>query len=455
MRRVLQFIAAGIGLLSLAPAQATNVFRLEGYGPISRAMGGTSAAFDVGGAGLLGNPATLGLAASGYRLDLGLDLITTDIQVTNGATGETVSSSRKDLSSAYYAPELAFTGRSGALSWGVGAYAGGGLGTEYGSRSFLSRTPGGVDSGLENASRLLVLQIPAGVAFQVNDRLTVGAALEAVWTGMNLELLLGADQVVGLIGQNRARGSLVPVLAGIPGLQGAHFSLSNGNDVQSGVDAWGWGGRFGLTYQLGDHTRLGAAYNLKTRLSDLEGAATLRAVTSAGNVPVRGNIRIVDFQMPDAFTLGIAHQASDQLLLTADAMRIRWASVMKDIQVRFAADGGGDLAIELPQDYRDITVVGLGAAYRIDRWTLRGGFSFANQALVADKLFAVIPATPTRHLTLGASYQVGKSGTVDLAYSHAFKQRMENASLPNVSPAAPIRVEHAQNNLVIGYSHRF
>lgn len=455
MRRVLPIIVAGIGLLSLAPAQATNVFRLEGYGPISRAMGGTAMAHDIGGSGLVANPATLGLGDAGYRLDLGLDLITTDIQVTNGATGETVSSSRKDLSSAYYAPELAFGGRSGAFSWGVGAYAGGGLGTEYGSHSFLSRTPGGVNSGLENASRLLVLQIPAGVAYRVNDRLTVGAALEAVWTGMNLELLLGADQVVGLIGQGRARGSLVPVLAGIPGLQGAHFSLSNGNDVQSGVDAWGWGGRLGFTYQLGEATRLGAAYNLKTRLSDLEGAATLRAVTAAGNVPVKGNIRIVDFQMPDAFAVGVAHQASDRLLLTADAMRVRWAAVMKDIQVRFAADGGGDLAIELPQDYRDITVVGLGAAYRIDRWTLRGGLSFANQALVADRLFAVIPATPTRHLTLGLAYAVGKAGSIDVAYSHARAKRMDNASLPNVSPAAPIGVEHSQNNLVVGYSHRF
>jgi long-chain fatty acid transport protein len=455
MRRILQVAVTGMSLLSMSAAQATNVFRLEGYGPISRAMGGTAVAHDIGGAGLVTNPATLGLGEVGNRVDLGLDIIVTDIKVTNKSTGESVSSSQKDLGSAYYAPEAAFTRRVGDFTWGVGAYAGGGLGTEYGSASFLSRTPGGVNSGLENASRLLVLQIPAGFAYKVNDRLTVGGALEAVWTGMNLELLLGADQVVGLIGQSRASGSLVPVLAGIPGLQGAHFSLSRGNDLQSGIDAWGWGGRFGLTYQLASGTRLGAAYNLKTRLDDLEGRATLRAVTAGGNVPLTGQIRIVDFQMPDSFTLGVAHQATDRLLLAADVTRVRWGAVMKDIKVKFAADAGGDLAIQLPQDYRDITIVNLGGAYRIDNWTLRAGLSVADQAISGDRLFAIIPATPTQHLTLGLSYQLGKAGTLDLAYSHALRKTMDNASLPNVSPSAPISVEHAQNNLVIGYSYRF
>jgi long-chain fatty acid transport protein len=455
MRRIAFATAAGIGLFATAGAHATNVFRLEGYGPVSRAMGGTAAAYDVGGAGLMNNPATLGLLNDNYRVDLGLDIITTDIKVTNQTTGETARSGHKNLTEAYYAPEAALSGRSGAFTWAVGAYAGGGLGTDYGAGSFLSRTPGGTNTGLENASRLLVLEIPVGAAWQVNDRLTVGGALEAMWTGLNLDLLLGADQVVGLIGGNRARGALVPVLAGIPGLEGAHFSLTNGNDVASGVHAWGWGGRLGLTYRLSDQTRLGASYNLGSHLQDLSGHATLRAVTGGGSVPLSGDIKLVDFQLPDSLTLGIAHQFNDQLLLTADVSRVRWGQAMQDIKVRFTADGGGDLAIELPQSYQDTTVVGLGAAYRLGQWTLRGGFSAASQALRADQLFAVIPATPTRHLGLGVSYQLSKAASIDFTYSHALQKQMANGVLPNVTPTAPISTEHAQDNLVIGYTHRF
>lgn len=439
---------------------ATNVFRLEGYGPVSRGMGGTGAAHDIGSAALLDNPATLGLsglADDGAQLDLGLDLVvTSDIKVTDTATGESVRSGHKDIASAYYAPEAGYVRRSGALTWAVGAYAGGGLGTNYGKQSFLSRTPGGIATGLENSSRLLVLEIPAGVSYEVNDRLTVGAALEAVWTGMNLNLLLGADQVGSLIGQGRAKGSLVPVLGGLPGLQGAHFGLSDSNDVGSGVDAWGWGGRLGLTWKASETTRLGLAYTLKTRLDDLKGRATLTAVSSVvGQIPLTGSIRIVDFQMPDVLTVGVAHQATDRLLLTADLSRVGWRSVMRDIKVRYVADGGGDLSIALPQNYRDVTVAGFGAAYRMDAWTWRAGFSIASQAIPGDTLFAVIPATPTSHLTAGFSYAVGSAGSLNFAYSHALKKTLSNSSAPNVSATAPISVDHTQDNFVLSYSHRF
>ncbi|HJW27171.1 MAG TPA: outer membrane protein transport protein [Rhodocyclaceae bacterium] len=453
-----QRLIAFLGILCLAgPAAATNVFRLEGYGAVSRAMGGTAAAYDTGSAGLMANPATLGLGAAGSTVDLGFDLVTTSrLQVTDTATGETARSGHRDITSAYFAPQAGYVRRTGPLSWGVGAYAGGGLGTQYGKSSFLSRTPGGIDTGLENSSRLLVLQIPVGMSWEVNDRLTVGAAVEALWTGLNLNLLLGADQVGGLIGQNRARGTLVPVLAGIPGLEGAHFSLSKGSDIHSGVEAWGWGGRLGLTYRLSDSTRLGAAYNLKSHLGDLKGRARLTAVSSvAGQIPLSGDIRIVDFQMPAALTIGVAHQATENLLLAADISHVGWKDVMKDVKVRYTANGGGDLAIELPQNYRDVTILSLGAAYRLNQWTLRAGASVANQAIPDNMLFAVIPATPTRHLAAGFSYEFDRDNVVNFAYSHALKTTLSNSSLPNVSPTAPIRVEHTQDNFLLSYSRRF
>ncbi|ATE59617.1 OmpP1/FadL family transporter [Thauera sinica] len=447
-----------LGALGLAgPASATNVFRLEGYGAVSRAMGGTSAAHDTGSAALLANPATLGLGSGGSRLDLGIDLVTTShLEIENAATGETARSGHRDVASAYYAPQAGYVRRSGALTWGVGAYAGGGLGTEYGKNSFLSRTPGGIDTGLENSSRLLVLHIPLGMSYQVDDRLTVGGAIEAQWTGMNLGLLLGADQVASLIGRNRARGSLVPALAGIPGLEGAHFSFSRSSDVESGADAWGWGGRLGLTYRLSESTRIGAAYGFRSHMDDLEGKARLTAVSSvAGQIALPGRIRIVDFQMPSTLTVGIAHQATENLLLAADVSHVGWKKVMKDIKVRYAADGGGELAVELPQNYRDVTILSLGAAYRIDRWTLRAGASIANQAIPDNTLFGVIPATPTRHLSAGFSYDFGRSNTLDFAYSHALRESLGNASEPNVSSGAPIRSTHAQDNFVLSYTHRF
>jgi len=437
-------------------AQATDVFRLEGFGAVSRAMGGTAVAHDVGPAGMMTNPATLSLMPDGDQLMLGLDVVTTDISVKNKATGESVSSdTHSNNRGPYVAPEAAYTKRFGAWAFGVGAFAQGGLGTEYGNGSFLSRATGGLATGLDNSSRLLVLNIPFAASFQVTDKLIIGGSIDAMWQGLNLDLLLGADQVGSLIGAGRASGSLVGALGGLPDLRGAHFSLTKDQFLGSGVDAWGYGGKLGMIYRATQETILGASYTIKSQMNDMEGRATLTAIDGiAGQIAFGGKIMIKDFQMPAHLDLGISHRLTPQWTVAADVSRVFWKDVMKDIKVAFVADAGGDLNILLPQDYKDQTIASLGAAYEInDSLTVRGGFRLASQALSSSTLFAVIPATPKKHLSAGLTYAFSKQSKLDFAYSHAFKETMDNASLPNTS--APIEVTHAQNNATLNFRYSF
>lgn len=437
-------------------AQATDVFRLEGYGAVSRGMGGTSVAQDVGPAGMMTNPSTLSLMPEGNEVMGGLDIVTTSIKVTNKNTGETVSSSTHDSNRGpYYAPEAAFTKRVGAWAFGVGAFAQGGLGTEYGRSSFLSRANGGLNTGLENSSRLLVLNIPFAASFQVTDKLAIGGSLDAMWQGLNLNLLLGADQVGNLIATGRATGTLVPVLGGLPALRGAHFSLTKNEPLASGVEAWGYGGRLGMVFKATPDTTLGASYSMKGNVKDMEGRATLTAVDAiAGQIALNGKIQIKDFQMPANASVGVTHHLGSQWTVAADVSRIFWKDVMKDIKVAFVADGGGNLNINLPQDYKDQNVLALGAAYQMnDQLTLRGGLRFASQALQSSTLFAVIPATPKRHLSAGLTYALSKQSKIDFAYSHAFEEKMDNTSLPNTSE--PIQTKHSQDNATINYRYSF
>lgn len=437
-------------------ALATDVFHLEGIGAVSRAMGGTAAAHDVGAGGMLTNPANLSFGPNDREVMVGLDLVTTDITVRNKATGDSVDSDTHNKNRGpYFAPEVAYTQRLGNLTIGIGAFAQGGLGTEYGRSSFLSRATGGADTGLENSSRLLLLDIPLAASYKLNDALTIGGSIDAMWQGLNLDLLLGADQVGSLIGAGRATGSLVPVLGGIPGLQGAHFSLTKSKLLGSGVDAWGVAGRLGLAWQVTPSTRLGAAYNFRSRISDMEGDATLTAISGVvGHIPVEGKIKIRDFQMPAKLVIGGSHRVTTQWLLTADVSRVFWKDVMKDIKVAFEANAGGNLNILLPQDYRDQTILALGTSYTLSpEWTLRAGARFASQALRKETLFAVIPATPTKHLSVGFSYAVSPASRIDFAFSHALREKMSNSSLPNTS--APIEVKHSQNNETLNYTLTF
>ncbi|NMM14503.1 MAG: aromatic hydrocarbon degradation protein [Rhodoferax sp.] len=436
-------------------AHATEVFRLEGYGPISRAMGGTATAFNVGAAGMMANPATLSLMAPGSEFYLGLDLISTDIKVTNQVTGESISSNTHSSNRGpYLAPELAFTHRNGELTLGVGAFAQGGLGTEYGNSSFLSRAAGGLNTGLENSSRLLVLNIPFVASYQVNDKLTVGGSIDAMWQGLNLNLLLGAGQVGSLIGSGRVQGSLLPVLGGLPDMRGAHFSMTKNEPLASGVESWGFGGRIGMTYKVSNETMFGLDYAMESQMNDMEGRATLTAIDGiAGQIPLQGAIKLRNFQMPAKLDLGLSHRFNDQWMMAVDVSQVFWEHAMKDISVGFVTDSGQTLDIQLPQNYKDQTILAFGVAYQTGNWTLRSGARLATQALRSETLLAVIPATPRKHISAGFSYAFSKDDSVDFAYFHAFEESMSNASLPNT--ADPIQTTHSQNNATIGYTHRF
>lgn len=442
-------------------ASATNVFNLEGFGPVSRGLGGAGVAHDIGAAGMMYNPATLGLMENGPELYIGLDVIGTDIETVNRATGEKVSSNKGSESEnrgpIYYAPQLAFTADLGKLTLGVGTFAQGGLGTEFGKTSFLSRTStNDVKTGLENSSRLLTLRIPFAAAYDVNDRLTVGGSVDAVWTQLNLELLLDARQVGALAGDGRVSGSLVPTLLAIPGLSGAHMGFTDDDVVGGGADAWGLGGKLGFTYQISNTTRLGAAYNFETHVDDLSGHAVLTAVDKNNNhMPLSGKIKIRDFQNPAQFSLGLSHEINEQLTVVVDYKRVFWEDVMKDIDIGFVQDGtGANIDILLPQNYDDINVYNIGAEYQYNRnWTFRAGFSHSDQALHSNLALAVIPAYLQDHLAGGFSYFWSETNRLDFALSYAFEESMSNSSLPNAD--MPIESSHRQINAVLGYSYRF
>ena len=52
-------------------------------------------------------------------------------------------------------------------------------------------------------------------------------------------------------------------------------------------------------------------------------------------------------------------------MLAADVSQVYWKNVMKDIKVAPSeADGGGDLQIRLPQDYKDQTILAVAAPTR-------------------------------------------------------------------------------------------
>lgn len=420
-----------------APAWATNGMNMEGYGPVSTGMGGASQAIDHGTAAMAQNPATLGLMAAGSsRMDLAF-----------GRLGPKVNSSIPGFASAdssgtaYYMPALGFARRQGALTWGVGLFAQGGMGTDYAGDSFLA-----MGSGQPVRSELGVGRLLLPVAWQATPDLTIGASLDFVWAGLDLRMAASGAQLGGLVtGVSGNLGMAMPALAGAPW---ARIDFSNSSDFTGAAKSTGWAGKLGLVYRLAPGLTLGASYQTETSLGDMKTSASGASLSAFGGFADSGRITVVDFQWPAMTALGIAWQ-SGPALLVADVKRVDWSRVMKDFRMRYDSAGmGGSVSFALPQNWKDQTVISLGGAFAISpALTLRAGYNRADNPIPEAFVNPLFPATEKTHYTLGLGWRTSPAGELNASLTVAPKSTVTNGQ--------GVVISHKQTNLQMMYSHRF
>ena len=433
-------------------AMATNGMDMEGYGPISTGMGGASQAIDNGNAAMAQNPATLGMMADGIsRLDVAVGILGPDVKSSVPAYGLSADSG----GTSYVMPAVGYVKRSGALTYGFGMFAQGGMGTEYSANSFLAN-PTGTPTGGDVRSELGVGNVIFPVAYQVNPNLTLGATLKFMWSSLDMKLAATGEQLIGM-----AQASGVPPTGGfaqLPIANWARIDFSDGSKFSGAAKSTGYGASFGATYKVNKDVILGASYQLKSALDDMETAEQETTMTvDVPGMPQRfvdkGKITVIDFQMPAVLAVGVGWQASPVLLLAADIKRIGWNSVMKSFKMRYdsASPGMGSISFAMPQNWKDQTVVNLGLAYKTnDQLTLRAGLNLADNPVPDAYVHPLFPATEKNHVTLGFGYKVSKAGEINAAVTIAPKVTVTNNSGP-----APIEISHSQTNWQFMYSHNF
>lgn len=469
-----------------ASAYATNGMNMEGYGPIATGMGGASMAYDNGVAAAMNNPATLGFMSSAARLDLAVGMLGPD--VTSKTTGMADAASSGD---AYYMPAVGYARKSGQITYGVAMFAQGGMGTDYSANSFLS-----AGSGLPTRSELGVGRLIAPLAYEVNSNFTVGGSLDFVWAMMDLQMAMSGAQfadMVGALGGSQTYGTatgtmvnglvgafggadgnpMTPADAFVSNVDWTYFDFSNSNDYTGKTRATGFAGKIGFTYKVSPQLTIGGVYHSKTSLGDMKGDASLQMQVDTGpmgsamfgagmdnqsNIPmtISGKIKIVDFQWPETFGLGMAYQANDEWLIAVDYKRINWADVMKNFKMTFTADNvpangafaGAEMDATLFQDWDDQNVLQVGASYKANKQlTFRIGANFANNPVPDKYLNPLFPAIEKRHYTLGVGYAFDPATEVNFSYQIA----------PNVNQTNAVGVtsSHSQTSWQFMYSKRF
>jgi long-chain fatty acid transport protein len=492
MKRSLNLVLAVVCCIAAAvsfvgTALATNGMNLEGYGPVATGMGGASMAYDNGTAAMMNNPATLGLMMMGDRLDVALGYLGPHITTTCTA-GPCIGQSSTSSANAFYMPAIGYIRKIGATTFGVGMFSQGGMGTEYGADSFLA-----AGSGDKVRSELGVGRVLFPIAYNVNKDFTVGGTLDFVWASLDLKMALSGQQFFNMAGMDPTPGavqqqygavsgsmlttfgSMMPILDPADPVRWGRFDFSDDSAFTGKAKGTGYAAKIGGVYRINDQVSVGGTYHSKTALSDLEanGATvsfnvnadhgfittgtpdgTFQAVT----IPLHGKIKIKDFQWPQMVGVGVAYQATSDLMLVFDYKWINWKDVMKNFKMTFVADSnqGGmasafdntELDATLFQKWKDQHVFMIGAGYKVSpEWVLRAGLNIANNPIPDTYLNALFPATEKTHITIGTGYQITTASSVNFSFAYA-------PEVKSTSPAG-FSVKHYQTNAQLMYSYKF
>ena len=483
--RLTAAVVAGLALLG-APALATNGMNMEGYGPIAVGMGGASMAYDNGTAAVMNNPATLGAIEDGaWRLDVAFGRLGPTVEANITTPGGVLGADSDGT--AYYMPALGLITKRGALTYGFGVFAQGGMGTEFSGTTWLAN-PGQLEPSpsLMNRSEVTVGRFVVPVTYDVNPKLRLGATADVVWAGLDLKMAMSEGQFLDLATTQQigtASGSVLQAFGmmyepfggtGIQRVHHAYFDFSNDSDITGQAKGAGFGAKIGAVYEVSEQLSLGATYHTKTAISDLEtDEATMAMAVSVDpavlsgqlpsgqymdiEIPVAGEMTINDFQWPAMLGIGAAYRPMEGLMVAVDVRQVFWSAAMEQFSMTFVADNapenggfaGASLDAVLFQQWDDQTVISAGAQYQaMEALMVRAGFNYGANPVPDAYLNALFPAIVESHVTVGAGYAFGESSNFDVSV-------VKGLTAENTNPGSNVESTHGQLNFQLIYTRNF
>ena len=366
----------------------------------------------------MNSPSTLGLAADGNRFDVALGFLGPDVAMAGG------QSSGGD---AYYMPAAGWTRKNGDLTYGVGMFAQGGMGTEFAQ---------GMD-GLPECSELGVGRLIAPLAFNVSPNLTIGGSVDFVWAMLDMRMAMPiGDGTYGMSSLvTSASGNLASALGGMMGAPNTNVRLdfSDGNDFTGKAKGYGLAGKLGFTYKVKSMLTIGGTYHSKNNLGDMEtstGGASF--VVDGGAMTVPGKLTVRDFQWPETYGLGVAAQATPELMVALDYKRINWEDVMKNFTMTYSTSApgmDGSATFALPQNWEDQDVFQIGLSFKAtDALTLCAGASFSDNPIPDATMHYLFPAIVENHYTVGLGYAINNTSDVNFSLQHAPEVKQTNST---------------------------
>jgi len=232
-----------------------------------------------------------------------------------------------------------------------------------------------------NDSNVKSYNASPSIAWRINDWISVGACVQIQY----------------------ARGTLNKAISPAA----SEFTLEG--------NGWGYGFTAGVTLTPTPTTTIGIGYRSAID-QKIEGTMIL----SGPLAPLSNSVKTT-VDLPDVVSLGIRQRIDQQLTLLGTVEWTNWSRIgTANVLLRSGAQAtiGGN-AVTLPFQYDDGWFFSVGSEYRwSDRLTLRSGIGYEISPITDQVRIPIIPDNNRFWASVGASWEVWKGFSFDLAYSH-------------------------------------
>ena len=407
-----------LSLIAATTLHATNGDNLIGIGAKARGMGGVGIALSHGAESALSNPALI-TGVEGTEISFGgtifMPTIETAITAPLAAQLGDGFTSDADIN---MIPEVSIATKIDE-NWyvGIGMWGTAGMGTDYSKAQ--STNPFSVNN-FKMVTNLQLLQFGVPIAYKTGG---LSLAVTPVMQYGNLDI----NYVIP--GNPQTNTPSNPVGSGLAQDFGFGYNLGVSYDFsQDGVK--------GLT--------LGATYK-----SSIEMTYDGQLTNALAPFQAPGETLLPDgdtLEQPSEYGIGIAYNVGPHTV-GFDYKNIQWSS----------AKGYGDFGWE------DQDVYAFGYEYAEDNWAIRAGYNYASSTVVEGQdprlnFFNLLgfPATAESHYTLGGTYEVSSSFSVDLAYVYQ-PESSKTYNITGVFGAAPasINTTHSEDSISFQLNYKF
>jgi len=391
--------------------QGTCLMGRAGAGVAETCNDGSAIYFNP--AGLIGDP--------GWTVSGGATLISVSGNFTADRTGEITELSNDPIPVPHLFARYGINDRWAA---GVGLFVPYGLGTEW-PEDFEGRFLG-YDNSLQS------IYIQPTVAYQLTDRISIGAGLDIVIGSVELNQHLD-------LAQQTVPSDQVPDGTTF-GALGLPFHTAFADLQLDAGGATGIGGNVGIQVEATDWLQFGTRYTLPVKLN-YEGDATFTQLQTGlvlppnnplgvpGGTPVdavvasqfeSGGLLVnqgvkTEITMPGQFLVGASVQATPQLKVLADYQWTQW-STFDVLPIDFENDA---LDTDQIENYNDTHGLRLGLEYAVNEaWTVRAGILTHGPAAPDETVTPLLPEGYRNEPTVGFGWKPSSLFEVNVAYQY-------------------------------------